>query len=50
MENALEKMDEAVDGLKDGLEDVHEASERNDAETVQRRGEAYLDVARQVIP
>lgn len=50
IENALEKLREELEELAEVLEEVHVASERNDAETVQDRGEIYLETARKIIP
>lgn len=48
LENALEKMREEMEDLAQVLEEVHVASERNDAETVKNRGDVYLETARKV--
>lgn len=48
LENALGKMDEEIDGLKENLEAVHLASERADEDTVRGKGEAYLSTAREI--
>ncbi|MDZ7736771.1 MAG: DUF6746 family protein [Gammaproteobacteria bacterium] len=49
LENALGRINKELEELEDTLEDVHLASERADAETVQRQGRIYLDTARTVI-
>lgn len=49
LENALGKMDEEIDGLKENLEAVHLASERADQDTVRGKGEAYLSTSRKLV-
>ena len=49
LENALQRLMIELNGLADTLEEIHLASERNDAETVRRQGEQYLKVSRTVI-
>ena len=45
MENALARMDKAMDTMAADLESLHLASERMDADNVQTKGEAYLEAA-----
>lgn len=49
LENALEKLDDELDELKDTLEKVHKASERADTDTVRSAGEQYLTSSRKII-
>lgn len=49
LENALDRINEELEELEHTLEDVHLASERADAETVQTQGRIYLDTARTVV-
>lgn len=49
LENALEKINTEFAALADTLEEVHLASESDDAATVSGRGRAYLETARTVI-
>ena len=49
LENALEKINDELSELAEVLEEVHVASEMNDAETVLSRGDVYLSISRQVI-
>ena len=46
---ALEKINEEMDGLTDTLEEIHIASEAQNAAQVQRYGSDYLKTARTVI-
>jgi mannitol-1-phosphate/altronate dehydrogenase len=50
LEAALEKIHNELAELAEVLEEVHVASESFDAKTVQKRGKAYLETSRQVIP
>lgn len=50
LENALEKIREELEALAEVLEEVHVASERNDGQTVQSRGRAYLETAGKIAP
>lgn len=49
LETALEKINEEMTRLADTLEELHQASEKMDAEAVSVYGHAYLSVAREVI-
>ncbi|MEE4295221.1 MAG: DUF6746 family protein [Wenzhouxiangella sp.] len=50
LENALEKIRDELEDVADVLEEVHVASERNDGETVKKRGVVYLETAQQILP
>ena len=47
--DALEKINEEMDGLTDTLEEIHIASEAQNAAEVKRYGNEYLETARKVI-
>ena len=49
LENALEKLDDELDALKETLEKVHKASERADTSTVHSAGEQFLTSSRKII-
>lgn len=49
LEVALEKINTELQELADVLEEVHLATERNDAQTTRARGMEYLTVSRQVV-
>lgn len=49
LENALDKLDDEIDALKETLEAVHVASETGDAASVRSKGQEYLSVSRQII-
>ena len=49
LENALEKIRDELEDVADVLEEVHLASERNDGETVKKRGAVYLESAQQIL-
>lgn len=49
LENALKKIDDEVDELKDTLEEVHKGSEDIDFKTVKESGKKYLDKAQKII-
>ncbi|MBS3800927.1 MAG: hypothetical protein KGY40_08085 [Thioalkalivibrio sp.] len=42
LENAVERIANEVDAVAEVLEEVHQASERDDRDTVHARGKAYL--------
>lgn len=48
LENALERIEDEMDRLEDTLETVHLASEANRADRLERYGQQYLDLARQL--
>lgn len=50
LENALERINQEFAALADSLEEVHVASETDDREDTQAKGQAYLETARTVIP
>lgn len=50
LENALEKIRDELEDVADVLEEVHLASERNDRETVKKRGAVYLENAQKILP
>lgn len=49
LENALNRINSDLFKLTKTLEEVHLASERRDAETVDEQGRAYLSTARKVV-
>ncbi|MFV0456769.1 MAG: DUF6746 family protein [Pseudomonas sp.] len=49
LENALEKISAEMTALAETLEEVHVASEKLDANTVQTQGQKYLGTAREII-
>lgn len=49
LENALEKIDDEVDQLKDALEHVHLGSEHMDYNKVKQQGRLYLENAAKLI-
>jgi predicted RNase H-like HicB family nuclease len=49
LEDALEKINSALEELAETLEAVHQASEKLDREAVLKNGRDYLEVSRQVI-
>lgn len=49
LENALEKIRAEAAEIADSLEEVHQASERSDAEAVRKYGNAYLGAAKKLI-
>jgi len=49
LKDALEKINEEMDGLTDTLEEIHIASEAQNAAEVKRYGNEYLETARKVI-
>lgn len=49
LETALHKINEEMEQLAETLEALHKASEKLDAEGVDKHGRAYLSVAREVI-
>jgi hypothetical protein len=49
LENALEKIQTESGAMAESLEEVHQASERSDAQAVRQHGVAYLDAARKLI-
>ena len=48
LENALERIEDEMDRLEDTLETVHLASEANRADRLERYGQQYLDLAREL--
>ncbi len=50
LENALEKIQEEVEGMAYTLEEVHQGSETGDFERVQANGAAYLEAAQTLVP
>lgn len=44
LENALEKIEEALGNLADALEEVHQASEKADAEKVKEASTSYFEL------
>jgi len=50
LENALEKISADLVDLAEILEEVHVASESDDAGTVRSRGAVYLEAARTLVP
>lgn len=49
LEVALEKINDELSELAELLEEVHKATERNDAQTTLIKGQAYLETSRKVI-
>jgi hypothetical protein len=49
LENALDKIRAETAALAQTLEEVHVASERQDAKTVKARGQSYLRTAREIV-
>ncbi|MDX1587774.1 MAG: DUF6746 family protein [Oleiphilaceae bacterium] len=49
IENALAKIQEESDAMAVALEEVHQASERSDAETVKSQGKQFLDSAQTLV-
>lgn len=49
LENALGRIDDELDEAAEVLEEVHQASERADGETVRSSGEAYLSTTDKLV-
>jgi len=49
LENALAKINEELAALAEKLEELHQASEKHDRESVIRHGRDYLEVSRQIV-
>lgn len=49
LENALDKLDDELDDIAERLEEVHQASEYADPDTVKQQGAVYLEKSRALI-
>lgn len=50
LENALEKIADALENIEENLEDVHQASEKGDYDKALKKGREYLTESRKIIP